>query len=196
MSASIGNSKMLARVEEAWRHLAGTAFLQPPAVDAARYALMEGAETDDANMRQERATDARNNDRNMDPRAEWGQAGFMLLTSILQVRAASGGQVVADNYPAFKQAPAWLYGAFMGCLANYVQEHAANHPFAKSGQSLAFAWLYWRQYAEAREWHAADLIEETCRTFEAKHVPGWGVSLELNSSEAAQHDLIAVKAQA
>lgn len=176
MSASIGNAKMLARVEEAWRQLAGTAFLQPDVVGSVRYAITEGAETDDANMREERAGDARNNARNMDSRKEWGQAGFMLLTAVMQVKANGGGLVLAEKYPAFNQPPAWLYGAFMGCLANYVQEVATNHPFAKSGQSLAFAWLYWRQYAEARGWHAYDLIDETCRAFEAKHVAGWGVS--------------------
>ena len=106
----------MARVEEAWRKLAGTAFLQPPPVQSVRYAIMEGAEADDANMREERSTDARNNDRNMDARKEWGQAGFMLLTAIVQVKAAGGGQVLAENYPAFQQSPAWLYGAYMGCL--------------------------------------------------------------------------------
>ena len=55
--------------------------------------------------------------------------------------------------------------------------------------------MFWRHYAEFRDRHAYDLIGETCRDFEHKHVPGWGYavrvarSLESDSSEMAQHNL-------
>ena len=81
-------------------------------------------------------------------RKEWGQAGFMLLTAVMQVKAKGGGQVLAENYPAFQQAPAWLYGAYMGCLGQLRARGCNQSPICRSGQSLAFAWLYWRQYAE------------------------------------------------
>lgn len=153
------------RVRASRRRLAGSPFNLPDPQRCARYAITEGAETDDEFLRAE-YDDVRNNDRERDACAEWGQTGYMILSALMQV------QYIEDifNRPCTQTDPLWMYGAMTGCLANYVQEVAVGHPFARSGQSLCWAWMYWLRYAELRGWDAGDLIDETCAAFERKHV--------------------------
>ena len=139
-------------------------FPLPDPLSCVRYALTEGAETDDEFLRAERSGDVRNNDRQRDARKEWGQTGYMILSAVIQLE----GVVLLDRH-IDNTDPLWNYGATMGCLADYVVECATDHTLAKMGHSLVWAWLHWRRCAKGRGWDAVELIEETCAEFEKKH---------------------------
>ena len=165
VTATVTLSRLcIERVRTSRQRLAGSPFNLPDPQRCARYALTEGAETDDEFLRGE-TDDVRNNNRLRDARAEWGQTGYMILSGLIQL------QYIEDIFsrPCTQTDPLWMYGAMMVCLGNYVQEVAIGHPFAKSGQSLCWAWMYWLRYAELRGWDAGDLIDETCGAFEGKH---------------------------
>lgn len=180
------------RVFTSRKRLEGTRFSLPDSQRCARYSLTEGAETDDEILRAE-FDDVRNNDRQRNARAEWGQTGYMILSALMQLKYPADilERRITAGSPSHN--PMWLYGAMMGCLAAYLQESATHHPFAQYGQSLCWAWVYWLHCAELREWDALELIEDTCTAFENKHAPGWMLSsvqraeaLELRSQIATE----------
>ena len=83
--------------------------------------------------------------RNIAPRREWGQAGFMLLTTVIQPPKRMG---LLARHVAHGDA-VWTSGALPG-LCGQLPAIVRHQPFARSGQPLAFAWLYWRRYCELR----------------------------------------------
>ena len=66
------------------RERTAATFPLPNVLDCIRYAITELAEYEDALLRQERASDKRNNDKQHDPRSELGQALYMLLSAAVQ----------------------------------------------------------------------------------------------------------------
>lgn len=168
------------RVELSRKRTEGSALTLPDPYTCARYGLTEGAECDDANLRLDRTGDFRNNARNDDPRKEWGQCGYMILSALIQLPNAQHiyakvGDRLHTLYELEPRPMRW-YASTMNCLAQYLIEHVTLHPFAVSGQSLCWAFMYWAQYATLRGWEPAKLIDETCTAFEAKHCTPEGVT--------------------
>ena len=136
-------------------------FPYPSAVDCMRYAIQEMAEYDDAMMRQDQPDHKRNNERQPDPRRELGQAGYMILSAMLQV-TGSMADLVSELEDKTK-----AYGAVVSELGDALTESESNTYVVNS---LDWALAYWKELVTLHGWDVDDLIAETCEAFEAKHL--------------------------
>ena len=66
----------------------------------------------------------------------------------------------------------------MGNLADFLMGCERNVKQEGLSQTLGWAFLHWKWYCELRGWTVEYLIDETCRAFEDKHVPGFNLSAE------------------
>ena len=139
-------------------------FPLPDVAACVDYAITEAAETIDARLRAQRAGDKRNNGKELDERREWGQAGYMIASALMQ----------ATNWYDYgageNQLKVSLY-LTLSWLANFVV--SCDNDEDDSMAALALAMSYWHTFCEYRQWDAAELLRETCVAFEAKHLTAW-----------------------
>ena len=152
------------RVKLSRQRTAGV-FPLPSPLDCIRYAICELAEYDDALLRLERIGDKRNNARQPDPRAELGQAFYMLLSAAVQVGYEPNG---LDTFRApdhrlghYAVALRNIGNVLCGVLDSASPEHVA---YQMDDAYRALLWI-----AAAHGWDVAALVDDACAAFEAKH---------------------------
>ena len=161
------------RVKLSRKRTAST-FPLPSPLDCIRYALCELCEYEDAMLRLERIGDKRNNDRQPDPRAELGQALYMLLSAAVQ------WGIKPKRYdPLSQQSRLHLYSSALYWLAGFtlspVSEHLAarqaldNARRAALEGSVSGAYNVLCALATVHGWDVDAMIDDTCAAFEAKH---------------------------
>lgn len=78
----------LVHLVEMSRAITRDVFPLPNFEDCIDYAICESAEYLDARLRIRRTEDKRNHRRTADPRAEWGQCGYMIASALMQCEYA------------------------------------------------------------------------------------------------------------
>lgn len=136
-------------------------FPLPDVAACVDYAITEAAEAIDARLRARRNGDKRNNGKDMDERAEWGQCGYMIGSALMQRTdwydyGAGENQLKVSLYLTLS----WLANFAVSCDNDEEDSMAA----------LTLAMSYWHTFCEYRQWQPAELLRETCATFEAKHL--------------------------
>ena len=147
-------------------------FPLPSPLDCIRYSLCELCEYDDAMLRLERIGDKRNNDRQPDPRAELGQALYMLLSAAVQWGIKPKG-----SYRLSEQTRLHLYSSALTWLTSFTLSPTSAHlvpPFSAArrvalGVPVSGAYNVLCALATLHGWDLDELIEDTCAAFEAKH---------------------------
>ena len=134
------------------RALTNDVFPLPHFDDSIDYAICEAAEYLDARLRLRRTEDKRNHRRAADPRAEWGQCGYMIASALMQ----------CEYEPS--PAPRWSSGVYA-----VIERLALAH--SGDTDSLAQALSLWSRECRAYGWQPAKLLAETCAAFEKKHIP-------------------------
>ncbi len=161
-----------ARVKESRKRTAAT-FPLPSPLDCIRYAICELAEYDDAMLRLERIGDKRNNERQPDPRAELGQAIYMLLSAAVQWKTQP------EPYSLMPQPRLHLYSSSLSWLIGFTASPVnlmLTPPLARNNR-IATGWKVSGTYAAlcslaaCHGWDVDTLIDDTCAAFEAKHAP-------------------------
>ena len=154
------------------RERTAATFPLPSVLDCIRYAITELAEYEDALLRQERASDKRNNDKQHDPRSELGQALYMLLSAAVQFGEPSEPR----RLPAVSgYGPRELYFMALSHLADLGYE-------ALDEKNLLSLETWLRAYASQaytemcdlavlHGWPVDSLIDDTCAAFERKLAP-------------------------
>ena len=148
-------------------------FPLPSPLDCIRYSLCELCEYDDAMLRLERIGDKRNNARQPDPRAELGQALYMLLSA-----AAVQWGIKPFQYDHLsEQTRLHLYSSALNWLTGFTLSPASAHlvPPLSSPRRVALdipvsgAYNVLCVLATFHGWHVDALVDDTCVAFEAKH---------------------------
>ena len=165
-------------VQESRARTAGV-FPLPDSSDCIDYALTEGGETLkaframcidaaivnatnylDAELRQRRAGDKRNNDRRHTPKSEWGQCGYMICSAVMQTDTSRLDEIDWESV--------WFDVVSIYDVLEYlcsVQNEATVSDYPEVEALDA-----WYCFAEHCGWNPADLIRETCADFERKHL--------------------------
>lgn len=139
-------------VEESRDRTAET-FPLPSVFDCIDYAICEAAEMLDALLRSRRTGDKRNNERQVDARAEWGQCGYMIASALIQT-----------NYE-----PHTYYDEYAdGQMVVYDCIHWLAREQMERDASLVDAMGCWVFYCQSQGWDAKKLLRETCAEFERK----------------------------
>jgi NTP pyrophosphatase (non-canonical NTP hydrolase) len=144
-----------------------------PCID---YAICEFAgELRDAVLRDERATDVRNNDRAHSQQKELGDSFYMLLSACIQADHEPQLHPIVGTY-AFRR-----HCNEIVRYLTYAADHAArldgettSYDGAHDGvcRNLDHAYSYMVGLClHGYGWNVDTLIDETCNRFEAKHVP-------------------------
>lgn len=159
------------RVKLSRKRTAST-FPLPSPLDCIRYALCELCEYEDAMLRLERIGDKRNNDRQPDPRAELGQALYMLLSAAVQ------WGIKPKRYdPLSQQSRLHLYSSALNWLTGFTLSPVNTHlaPPLSAARRVALdipvsgAYNVLCALAAVHGWDVDTLVEDTCTAFEAKH---------------------------
>lgn len=161
-----------ARVKESRKRTAGT-FPLPSPLDCIRYAICELAEYDDALLRIERTGDKRNNERTLDPRAELGQALYMLLSAAVQWRITPQAYTLppCGRLHAYGSALSWLLGFTLDPTGQQLAAPLTDRQRVALSPSVSGSYTALCAIAAARDWDIDALVDETCAAFEAKHAP-------------------------
>ena len=135
-------------------------FPLPDVAACVDYAITEAAETIDARLRAQRAGDKRNNGKELDERREWGQAGYMIASAIIQIDTSH-----LDRYD---------WNCYVNALDGSVYSVIRALCSIQDGTAITEnphvdAMDEWCAYAERNGWQPAELLLETCAAFEAKH---------------------------
>ena len=125
------------------------------------YAITEAGEYLDAILRDKRNGDKRNNDKAHNARNEWGQAGYMICSAIIQQNTAHLDRF--DWNPFIMAAEGNLH-VVIARLCDIRTGLAYGDP------PTVDALDQWNAYAERCGYNPADLLRETCAAFEAKHL--------------------------
>lgn len=136
-----------------------------------RYAIQECGETDDAWMRIEEPGHKRNNERQPDPRREWGQVGYMILSAAIQ--RGKDRQFRCDHV----HSPAYLlagfgeeyFGRVVMALGMTLIYDCEINTTLKAVEQLRVAFAAWVHVCRCYAWDPDELIDETCMAFETKH---------------------------
>jgi len=153
--------QIIARVHESRRRTDGT-FPLPSVVDCIRFAITEAGETLDAQIRSESNTYIRNNGRNHDPRMEWGQCGYMIVSAL---RSDTTDGLQGHSQPQTKT-QAYCETVRSLCVALEYESEGLHHEALLNLTCAVFAWV---EFCIAMGWEPDALIDETCAAFEAKH---------------------------
>ena len=143
-------------VYESRQRMADT-FPLPSFGDCVRYAITEGGEMIDAQLRQEREYHRRNNSRNVDPRTEFGQMGYMIASALIQNTPPVFAQEIYHQSPT-------VYSVLIP-LNKYMDVQNVWRAFPSL---VVTAMATWADACTGYGWDAADLLTETCAAFEAK----------------------------
>lgn len=138
-------------------------FPCPNCEDSTWYALSEAGETASSLMYQRRPADKRNNNRDRDPRAEWGQCGYMIATAINNESFEPVARIL--DLP-----PTSAYCQTVESLS-IALDYEAQGFHNEAILNLASALDSWVDFCTLNGWDAEALIDETCAAFEAKHAP-------------------------
>ena len=143
-------------------------FPLPSPLDCIRYAICELAEYDDALLRLERIGDKRNNARQPDPRAELGQAFYMLLSGFVSIAewASAPLMVEAERYG---YDAAYVYFGVLSELADLARNMINEEEVDTVLYSYTSAWEGMLIICQCHGWDVAALVDDACATFEAKH---------------------------
>jgi hypothetical protein len=154
------------------RRRTATTFPLPTPLDCIRYALCELAEYDDAMLRTERIGDKRNSAKAHDPRAELGQAIYMLLSAAVQWRIPPRLYDLPQQprLHLYSSALNWLTGFTLSPVRERLGTVLSEKECTAVSITLAGAYTALCALAAAHGWEVEPLIGETCATFEAKHV--------------------------
>jgi hypothetical protein len=125
-------------------------FPLPSAKDCILYAITEIGEYLDALLRLDRPDDKRNNNKQLSPMQEWGQAGYMIASAIIQ-----------RTRPAYSL-------AIGGTVFDVLRE------LTYGPQKLDAALESWALFCSTCDWDAEQLLRDTCAAFERKHLPREG----------------------
>ena len=157
------------RVKLSRKRTAG-AFPLPSPLDCIRYSLCELCEYEDAMLRLERIGDKRNNARQPDPRAELGQALYMLLSAAVQ------WSIKPKRYdPLSEQTRLHLYSSALNWLTGFTLSPTSAHlvpPFSAArrvalGVPVSGAYNVLCALATLHGWDVDTLVDDTCAAFEA-----------------------------
>lgn len=153
---------IIARVRYS-RNCTNDSFPLPDHPNCLWYAHSESGETASSLMYVRRPGDKRNNNRDRDPRKEWGQTGYMLISAWIQLRREDMFTVLdmrkSDTLDmAFVDAAHEILFALESALLG-----------DKNGLQLYSAIEAWHHVCAVAGWDADQLIEETCADFERKH---------------------------
>lgn len=150
-------------VRESRQRTAGV-FPLPDVAACIDYAITEAAEAIDARLRAQRAGDKRNNGKELDERREWGQAGYMIASAIIQIDTSC---LYSYDWDCYVNALDGSVYAVIRALC-YIQDDCAGteNPHVDVMDE-------WNAYAERNGWQPAELLRETCAAFEAKHLSAW-----------------------
>lgn len=165
MNSNPGVLKKLADIVRRSRERTAAVFPLPDFDDCLDYAITEAAEYLDAVLRAKRAGDKRNNDKQHDPRSEWGQCGYMIASAVIQDNT--------DYLDIFE------WGAYASSIMTSEHDVIRFLCAIRSGESEATQLEHpaidaldkWHAFAVRCDWHPAVLLRETCEAFEAKHLP-------------------------
>lgn len=127
-------------------------FPLPNFEDCIDYAICEAAEYLDARLRIRRTEDKRNHRRAADPRAEWGQCGYMIASALMQ----------CEYTPV--ESFGWHSGAWV------VIERLAGARINQDADQVYQAFLSWIDECRAYGWDPRRLLTSTCVQFEKKHI--------------------------
>lgn len=160
------------RVKESRKRTAAT-FPLPSPVDCIRYAICELTEYDDALLRLERIGDKRNNERTPDPRAELGQAIYMLLSAAVQWRTEPKPDVTSQysRLHLYSSSVSWLLGFTLSPANSRLTAPLSEDGRIATGITVSGAYAALCDLAACHGWDVAALIDDTCAAFEAKHAP-------------------------
>jgi hypothetical protein len=154
------------------RERTAATFPLPNVTDCLRYAICELAEMDDAWLRLERRDDKRNNERTHDPRAELGQAFYMLLSAAMQlgIEPAAPSDILY-RWSVYESIYASALKSMARLLDMSMMPAEAVSPDYAQG---AFDAAYYAMFAAGAlyDWDDLDImVDETCTAFERKHAP-------------------------
>ena len=138
-------------------------FPLPTVMDCLFYAHSESGETASSLMYVRRPGDKRNNNRDRDPRREWGQCGYMLISAWIQLRREDTfvfAGLHAEN--TLDTAYASAAGAIVTALESAIYGD-------QNGLELYNAIEAWQHVCVVADWNADQLIDEVCAEFERKH---------------------------
>jgi hypothetical protein len=127
---------------------------------------------DDAWLRLERRDDKRNNERTHDPRAELGQAFYMLLSAAMQlgIEPATPSDILY-RWSVYESIYASALKSMARLLDMSMMPAEAVSPDYAQG---AFDAAYYAMFAAGAlyDWDDLDImVDETCTAFERKHAP-------------------------
>jgi len=145
-------------VRESRQKIAGV-FPLPDVSACIDYAITEAAEAIDARLRAQRNGDKRNNGKQLDERAEWGQCGYMIASAIIQIDTSH-----VYMHTCFDCADGNIYAVIRSLCT------AQDKRFVIDTVQHIDAMDKWQAYAQRKGWDAAELLRETCAAFEAKHL--------------------------
>lgn len=146
------------------RKRTAAAFPLPAFDRCVRYAIQECGETDDAWMREEHPEHKRNSERTPFPRREWGQVGYMILSGATQ--RVDWGKYQTQIHGHVQEPRSTLFGGVVMQLG-LALIYERNWSWSQSHLHTAFVnWVY---LCRLEGWDPDELIDETCKAFEAKH---------------------------
>lgn len=141
----------LIHLVETSRAVTRDVFPLPNFEDCIDYAICEAAEYLDARLRIRRTEDKRNHRRAADPRAEWGQCGYMIASALMQCE-----YTLVEPF-------GWNGDAYV------VIERLAVARINQDADYVYLAFLSWIDECRAYRWDSRRLLASTCAQFEKKH---------------------------
>ena len=150
---------LLSLVDNHWNKI-GDRRPHPEAAPSTRFALQEAGEVDDAYMRQDPRW-KRNNAKEIDPAAELGDLGYMILTALGQVNLSAIGE--ASRRDALL---AHVFDRLAWALIALERGHASG-----ARPELIGAVQAWIILCEFEGHSPAALLDRTCAKIDAKFMP-------------------------
>lgn len=123
-----------------------------------RYAITELGEFFDAELRATASGELRNNDKAHDPRSEWGQAGYMIASALIQ---ATNIEPMPENYTVTPYMVLML-------VCDYAFSSEAGDLYA--ADYLVDALHVWAKYCAMHFGDPAAVLSQTCAAFELKRL--------------------------
>jgi hypothetical protein len=122
-------------------------------------AIVSATDYLDAVLRERRNGDKRNTDRKHTPRSEWGQCGYMIASAIIQ-----------EALPALDDGD-WMPFCDKATVYSVIRQGCDIREDVSDAYTPSIDMLdSWQWYAGKMGWNPADLLRETCVTFELKHM--------------------------
>ena len=132
-----------------------------------RFAFTECGEFEDALLREDQ-TFARNNNRDRDARAEYGQVGYMIATAVFQLVDDPSCSYDGMNYTYRMGKTVTRDESDMYDVAKYLVSAIRRHQFAHETLTL------WARSCYNYGYDPMELLKETCAAVEAKRIPNVG----------------------